>query len=80
MLRRRTVDGCLTTQLFEHFGSTSESITRFTDRDVKDKLLDAEFAHRVCGFVFRGLALSRLLIRYWSYTKELVIPLSGSHF
>ena len=48
----RTVDGCLTTQLFQHFGGASESVTRFSNRDVQDKLLDAELPHRILGFVF----------------------------
>ena len=32
----RTVDRCLATELFEHFGRTGKSVTRFADRDVKD--------------------------------------------
>lgn len=43
----RTVDGSLTAQLLEHLGGTSKSVTRLTDRDVQNELLDAELAHGV---------------------------------
>jgi hypothetical protein len=43
----RTVDRSLTAQLFEHFCGTSESVTRFTDGDVEDELLDAKLPHGV---------------------------------
>lgn len=46
-LMAHTVDWSLTTELFKHFGSTSESITRFADRNVQDQLVDTEFPHRV---------------------------------
>lgn len=44
---------CLRWTIFrtENFGSTGKSITGFADRDVEDKLLNAEFAHRVCALV-----------------------------
>ena len=42
-----TVDWSLTTELFKHFGSTSESITRFADRNVQDQLVDTEFPHGI---------------------------------
>ena len=50
-LARRTVDGRLTTQLFQHFGCSCESVTRFADRDVQHELLDAQLAHRVGALV-----------------------------
>lgn len=55
--RELTVDGCLTTELFEHFCSTGESVARFADGDIEDDLLDAELAHRVCALVFLGFCL-----------------------
>jgi len=42
-----TVDWSLTTQLFQHFRSTGQSVTRLSDRDVEDELLDAELLHGV---------------------------------
>lgn len=59
---RRTVDGGLTAQLFEHFGGTGESVTRFADGDVEDELLDAEFFHRVGGLVLVARDLDVLAI------------------
>ena len=47
----RTVDRSLTTQLFQHLGGTSESITRLSDGDVEDELLDTEFPHGVSALV-----------------------------
>lgn len=47
----RTVDGGLTGQLLEHLGGTGQSVTRLADRDVKDELLDAKFAHGVLGLL-----------------------------
>jgi hypothetical protein len=43
----RTVDWSLTAELFKHFGSTSESITRFAYRNVQDQLVDTEFPHGI---------------------------------
>jgi len=49
-----TVDGSLTAELFQHLGSTGQSVTRLADRDVEDELLDGELLHRVLG-LFRHL-------------------------
>ena len=54
----RTVDWCLTRQLFEHFGSTCESIAGFADRDVEDEFLDTKFPHGICVFIFLGVRLA----------------------
>jgi hypothetical protein len=42
-----TVDWSLTRKLLEHLGGTSKSVTRLTDGDVEDELLDAKLLHRV---------------------------------
>jgi hypothetical protein len=42
-----TVDWSLAAELFKHFGSASESVTRFADRNVQDQLVDTEFPHGV---------------------------------
>jgi len=47
----RTVDGSLTAQLFQHLRSTGQSVTRFSDRDVEDELLDAELLHGVAALL-----------------------------
>ena len=47
----RTVDRCLTTELFEHFGRTGKSVARFADGDVEDKFLYSELAHGVRALV-----------------------------
>lgn len=46
-----TVDRSLTTQLFQHLGGTSKSVTRLSNRDVEDELLDTEFPHGVSTLV-----------------------------
>lgn len=46
-----TVDGSLTAQLLQDLGGTSQSVTRFTDGNVEDELLDAKLAHGVLGFL-----------------------------
>ena len=56
------VDGCLTAQLLQHFRCSCQSVTRFADGDVEDKLLDAKFAHRVCRFVGASLCADILAI------------------
>jgi hypothetical protein len=43
------VDGGLTRQLLENLGGTSEPVTRLSDGDVEDELLDAKLAHGVGG-------------------------------
>lgn len=58
----------LTAQLLEHLSSTSESVTRFADRNVEHELLDAQLAHGVGALVlsFRhgdGVVLVDLLDR-----------------
>lgn len=45
------VDWSLTRQLFQDLGSSGQSVTRFTDRDVKDQLLDLQFTHSILSFV-----------------------------
>jgi len=47
----RTVDRSLTTQLFQHLRSTGKSVTRFSDRDVEDELLNAELLHGVAALL-----------------------------
>jgi hypothetical protein len=47
LIEPRTVDWSLTTQLFEHLCGTSKSVTRFTDGDVEDQLLDAKLPHGI---------------------------------
>jgi len=41
------VDGGLTRQLLKHLGGTSESVTRFTDGDVQNELLNLQLPHGV---------------------------------
>jgi len=41
------INWSLTTQLLQHLRSTSKSITRFSDRDVENKLLDAKLLHGI---------------------------------
>jgi hypothetical protein len=48
-----TVNWSLTAQLFKHFGSSSKSITRFTDRDVENQFLDSKLSHGIARLVFR---------------------------
>ena len=47
----RTVDRSLTAQLFQHLRSTGQSVTRLSDRDVEDELLDAELLHGVAALL-----------------------------
>ena len=47
----RTVDGSLTAQLLKHLGGTSKSVTRLTNTDVQNQLLDAQLAHGVGALV-----------------------------
>ena len=54
---RRTVNGCLTAQLLEHFGSSCKSISRFTDGDVENEFLDSQFPHGVLGLVLLAFGL-----------------------
>ena len=49
-----TVNWGLTTQLFQNFGSTSKSVTRFSDGDVENELLDFKLLHGVCGLLSGG--------------------------
>jgi hypothetical protein len=46
-----TVDWGLTAQLLQHLCSTSQSVTRFTNRDIQNELLDAELPHGILGFL-----------------------------
>ena len=46
-----TVDRSLTAQLFQHLRSAGQSVTRFSDRDVEDELLDAEILHGVAALL-----------------------------
>jgi hypothetical protein len=50
---KRTVDRSLTTQLFQHLGGTSKSVTRLSDGDIEDELLNTEFPHGVSGLFSR---------------------------
>jgi hypothetical protein len=50
------VDGSLTSELFKHLGGTSESVTRFTNANVENQLLEAERTHGVGGSFFFRLA------------------------
>jgi hypothetical protein len=50
------VDGSLTGQLFENLGGTSKSVTRFTNANVENQLLEAERTHGVGGSFFFRLA------------------------
>ncbi len=54
---RHTVHGCLSAQLFQHFGGFGESVARFADGDVHDQLLDAELPHGIRALVFPRLGL-----------------------
>ena len=57
---QRTVDGSLTRKLLEHLGGTSESVTRFTDGDVQNELLNLQLLHGVLGLFGRhGCGVSR---------------------
>jgi hypothetical protein len=47
----RTVDWGLTAELFKHFSSTSESVTRFANGDVQDQFVNAEFPHGIRALV-----------------------------
>lgn len=58
---QRTVDGSLTGQLFQHFGGTSETITRFTDGDVQDEFVDTQLAHGIGALVVAFRHLDRYL-------------------
>ena len=46
------VDGGLTGQLFKNLGGTGKSVTRFTDANVENQLLETKLTHGVGG---RGL-------------------------
>lgn len=48
------VDGSLTGELLEHLGGTSKSVTRLSNGDVQNELLNAELAHGVGGLVLAG--------------------------
>lgn len=49
--------------MLEHLGGTSESVTRFSDRDVEDNLLDAQLPHGVGGLLFCNFSLfARILV------------------
>lgn len=47
----RTVDWGLTRQLLEHLGGTGQSVTRLSDGDVEDDLLDLQLPHGVGGLL-----------------------------
>jgi hypothetical protein len=61
------VDGSLTSELFKHLGGTSESVTRFTNANVENKLLEAKLAH---GVLSNSLIFGALKI---GVTKNLVL-------
>ena len=57
---QRTVDRSLTGELLEHLGGTSESVTRFTDGDVQNELLNPQLLHGVLSLFGRhGCGVSR---------------------
>jgi hypothetical protein len=62
-----TVDGGLTRKLLQHLGGTGKSVTRLSDGDVQDELLDAELPHGVLGL----LRLAILLVKLASYLRSL---------
>jgi hypothetical protein len=63
MLRcQLTVDGSLTAQLLQDLGGTGQSVTRFTDRDVEDELLDLELPHGVLGLLRLRKRLASLCV------------------
>lgn len=41
----------MTAKLFQHFGSSSKSVSRFADRDVQDKLVDSKLPHGIGSFI-----------------------------
>lgn len=55
-------DGGLTGKLFEDLGGTGKSVTRFTDGDVDDELLDSELLHRVDSGSLLGLIDSQSIV------------------
>lgn len=67
---QRTVDWCLAAQLLKHFGRSSQSITRFSDRDIEDEFLDAELAHGVRALIFAGVRLARRIISIVSIRED----------
>jgi len=48
----RTVDGSLTTQLLQHLCGSSKSVSRLSDGNVEDELLDAQLLHGIGVFSF----------------------------
>ena len=48
-------NGGLTSELLENLGGTSKTVTRLSDRDVDNQLLDAKLLHRVDGGSLVGL-------------------------
>jgi hypothetical protein len=50
-------DWLLISELLQHLSCTSQSVTRFTNADVKNELLDASLTHRV---ILLGLLVSVL--------------------
>jgi hypothetical protein len=77
-----TVDRSLTTQLFQHLCGTSKSITRLSDRDVEDELLDAELLHGILallsGFSHLGgcWGLSwKAVVKVEGVGEKVVVPL-----
>lgn len=53
-LRTLRVHGGLTSELLKHLGSASKTITRLTDADVDDDLLNLDLAHLVLGLGLLG--------------------------
>ena len=52
------VDGGLTSQLLQHLGGTSESVSGLADANVENELLKTQLAHDVLlGLVFGGLMI-----------------------
>jgi hypothetical protein len=69
---RLTVDRSLTRQLLEHLGGTSKSVTRLTDGDVQNELLNLELPHGVLSLLGgHGCGISRraieVVVDRWSW-------------
>ena len=65
-----TVDRSLTRKLFQHLGGTSESVTRFTNANVQNELLNLQLLHGV------GSLLGSHFCGFWSSTLGVVVELS----
>jgi len=87
----RTVDRSLTTKLFQHLCGTSKSISRLSDGNVQDDLLNAQLLHRIaflsgfCHFDYgegncRGVVVDLELRFTKSSLMDLINPVCGDPF